>query len=635
MPKPAASRVLAIAAALSGAAAGGGQPPRSVDVYVSHPLACLLDGEIKLRLSVYNRADARQTFRGVPVGAEGRLVLTGDWDLTIEQVREGKVVAARSLRPDARAEAETTELKPRGSKDWTWKARVGQIADRVGLYRFRVVLGGHRREGRLFRVQRTRERPDWIAVTYTPDKHSHFIGEPIAVHFVLRNTGSDELHFDEGGDYRGASRHLRWRFTAESADGHKAVDPKPDQPCFGGMGMSDPRLEPGETYEKDLPLLAYLKFPAPGTYTVKGYQGLGLDVPPEKPAPVSWRHSYGNSFQIALRLPTREQALAHLRSLLELERYERQRRFATLYHPCYLAPLGELLDAKLAAESNEALVTGVASVMTVAGTKRLIALAEDPRREVRVAALRAASWRLPDPRDTGKARPDGPFRFYSTAARRRDVEAAWDEALRPGLRALLGKGLKSEALDEVSASAYCLGALGDTDAVSLLAEAADRVAPTPAVSKERQQCAAQIASAACVLAQLGARPCKATRKSTPGRLAVWANMMRTKKEYRTGDWEDLILHMLGLESRVARMAAIRWLPSDFTRRDQIPWKALLLEEDPQIWWHAVQIARQTFPPDLEAATRAVLGQTQDKRKRGDLEALLHEMQARKRKNKQP
>jgi len=629
------SGTVALAAAVWAASiAWAGEERSAIDVYVNHPLACLLDGDIAVRISVYNRTDARQTFRGEPLDAEGKLALAGDWDILLEQVEKGQVVATRPLRPAKRSQGKPIELKPRGSKDWTWKTRMSRHVERPGLYRFRLALGGYRREGRLFRVQATRERPDWVATTYTPDKKSYVIGEAIKVHFVLKNNGTDELHFEEGGDYRGASRHLRWWFTAESADGHKAVDPKPDQTCFGGMGMSDPRLKPGETYEKDLPLLAYLKFPAPGTYTVKGYQSLGLDVPPEQPAKVPWQGGYGGSFDIALPLPTRDEARGLLRSLLELEPYERGRRFANLHHPCYLEPLGELLNEKLDAGSSEALVTGIGSIVTVESTRRLIALAQDPRKEVRTAALRAVSWRLPDPRDTGKARPDGPFRFYSTKARRRDVKAAWDEALRPALRAALEKGLKSEALDEVSACAYCFGALGDTDAVPLLAEAADRVAPTPALPKERQQCAAQIASAACVLAQLGARPCKATKESTPGRLAVWANMIRTKKEYRTGNWEELILHMLKLDSRVARMAAIRWLPRDFTRRDQIPWKALFLEENRQTWWHAIQIARETFPPGLEAATREALKQITDQGKRDDLEAMLKEMQKRRAKDGQ-
>ena len=240
------------AAALAGSISRAGEERSAIDVYVNHPLACLLDGDIAVRISVYNRTDARQTFRGEPLDAEGKLALAGDWDLAIEQVKEGRVVATSPLRPAKRSPGKPIELKPRGSKDWTWKTRMSRHVERPGLYRFRLALGGYRREGRLFRVQATRERPDWIATTYTPDKKSHVIGEAITVHFVLKNNGADELHFEEGGDYRGASRHLRWSFTAESADGHKASDPKPDQHCFGGLGMADPRLKPGETYEKEM-----------------------------------------------------------------------------------------------------------------------------------------------------------------------------------------------------------------------------------------------------------------------------------------------------------------------------------------------------------------------------------------------
>jgi len=624
--------MLLLALACVAARARGADEPIQVGIF--HPLACLPSAELKADVYIYNRSKTPQRYTGEVADDKGNLALTGDWDLVLEEVKDGKVVSTKSLRPAERGKGESHELKANGDERWSLTLSVAKLTNHTGNYRFRVSNGQSSRTGRLFRVAESLDAPAWVALSYVPDKARCFLGEAVTVHFTLKNNGTDEFHFEEGGDYRGASRHLRFAFAAENQKGDKAVDPLPNQPCFGGLGMSDPHVKPGGVYEKKLPLLAYLKFPAPGTYRVRCYQAMGFGTPVEGIAATDdsggWGgYAAGGSFDLELRLPTEQEATAVLRSLLDgTDPDERWRAFHFLYHPCYLAPIEALLKNETNQEKTDALIEGIGSIMTVEATRRLLALAEDPRVAVRLGALRRLSWRLPDPRDTGKAQPDGPFVLYPRDARRRDVAACWDEALRPALRTVLTKGLESPEVEEVSACAYCLGALGETDTVDLLAAAADRVAPGLALPKPNEACANEIASAACVLAQLGAKPCKADKASSPGRLAVWANMVRTRKEYRTGDWQGLILHMLALECPVTRMAAIRWLPEDFAPRGQIPWRKLFLEKDDQIWWHAIQIARQTFPPELKAVAEECLRDNADERKRRDLEELLKEIAAR-------
>ena len=604
-----------------------GQKDTPLNVSASHRLECLMTQPLDVRINVYNGTGAPQTIRGEVADGKGNLVLTGDWSLALEEVKEGKVVSTRALGPKTPAAGKPLTLQHGKYRDWKWKAPIPKLVDHPGSYRFRVGLGERTCAGRLFRVVERPGTPKWISLTYTPNKQACFIGEPIEVHFVMKNNGKDEFHFEEGGDYRGATRHLRFAFTAENEKGEKATDPKPDQPCFGGLGMSDPHLKPGKTYEKKLPLLAYLRFPAPGKYTVKGYQAMGFGEP-VKGVDGGWGGGYahGHRFEIALRLPTKAEATGLLRSLIG--KGAGSYAFSILYHPCYLAPLAQLVAEEKDEDRIEALVAGIGSIMTVESTRRLIALAQDERAPARSAALRHLSWRLPDPRDTGKARHDGPFHFYSSDARRRDVRASWDEAFRPEVRKVLTKGLESKLLDEVAACAYSLGALGETHTAELLAKAADRVLPKPSAAEDDQICVNQIASAASLLAQLGAKPVQAGKASSPGRLAVWANMVRTKREYRTGDWQGLLLHMMHLDSPVTRMAAIRWLPRDFAQRDQIPWKKLFGEKDSQIWWHAIQVAREKFPPGFAAVVRDCLNATQDQRKRRDFEALLKEIAQR-------
>jgi hypothetical protein len=220
--------------------------------------------------------------------------------------------------------------------------------------------------------------------------------------------------------------------------------------------------------------------------------------------------------------------------------------------------------------------------------------------------------------------------LYSEVARRQDVEASWDDSLREPLRKVLLEGLEASSLDEVSVCAYALGALGDTGSIDRLAATADRLAPTLPVADSHAACVNQIASAASVLAQLGAAPCPADKKSSPGRLAVWANMARTKASYRTGDWEELMLHMMFLDCSITRMAAIRWLPRDFTLRHRIPWKKLFLEKNDQIWWHAIQVARRAFPSDLRSIAEEVLAGSTDAHKQREFRSLIKEIDERSR-----
>ncbi len=600
----------------------------TVDLYLNHRLALRTREELQVTLSVYNRGKAPLPIVGEPCDGAHHLVLSGDWGLVLEQVSGGRVVWSRDLRPAAPPTATRGAVPGDGHRDWSWRSPLAAVVGkREGSFRLRLSLGQRHVTGRLFRVGKTLAPPGWVSLRYTPDRKSYLLGEPITVRFVMENRGKDAFHFEEGGDYRGASRHLRWSFEAVGPAGAKAVDPKPEQPCFGGLGMSDPHLDPGKSYTKELPLLAYLRFPGPGEYTVSAYQDLGFGEPVPGPSSEQYHRALGGRFKLTLRLPTAEEARGQLRTLLAAKE-DRLFRASLLYHPSYLAPLTELLAAERDAGRVEALLVGIGSVMTVEGTRLLLKLAADRRPEVRLAALRQLGWRLPDQRDVGTARPDGPFVFHSREARRRDIRAAWSEALRAPVKKLLLAGLRAAAPEEVAACGFGLGALGEKDAVEALAAAADRLAPGPRPPEQSRRAVEELASAAALLAQLGAAACRADRRSSPGRLAVWANMVRTKQELRRKGWEELELHLLGLESPLTRMAAIRWLPGEFSQGDRVPWAKLFAETDRQIWWHAVQVARQLLPLTLRTQLPGLIKLEKDAEKRGSLEELLRELHAK-------
>jgi hypothetical protein len=370
-------------------------------------------------------------------------------------------------------------------------------------------------------------------------------------------------------------------------------------------------------------------------YTVTGYQDLDFGTPVKEGSDASYKRSLGGSFEIELLAPSPEQALSYLESKLK-EKSSDQNIWADISAPVYLQPLRTLLEHDEDPEHQKCLVGAMGAIMTVDSTRALMELAKDRREKVRVLSLQLLSWRLPDPHDTGDA-TSGPFRLYSQNERKADVKAAWDVALKPALSEIFLQSLKATLPDEVSAAAFGLSALGAVDKIPELASAAERMAPALPVSKENEACVNQIADAASVLAQIGAQPCEADQKSPPGRLAVWANMVRTKKEYRKEGWEALIVYMLKQDSDMLKMAAIRWLPADFSKRNDVDWKTLFQSMDNQIHFHSIQVAREKFPPDFRAIVERCLAElphTPDNRWQSherDFNQLLEEIDQKQKK----
>lgn len=84
------------------------------------------------------------------------------------------------------------------------------------------------------------------------DSHDCFLGENVLVHFTLENAGSQPFRANFGGDYRGATRSLRFKVTATDEAGRVAEDPDASGMCFGGM-VSDRELKPGKNSPNPCP----------------------------------------------------------------------------------------------------------------------------------------------------------------------------------------------------------------------------------------------------------------------------------------------------------------------------------------------------------------------------------------------
>jgi hypothetical protein len=57
--------------------------------------------------------------------------------------------------------------------------------------------------------------PIGAKVTLELDRPEYFLGENVLVHFILKNTSDEPFEADLGGDYRGATRHLRFQVISD------------------------------------------------------------------------------------------------------------------------------------------------------------------------------------------------------------------------------------------------------------------------------------------------------------------------------------------------------------------------------------------------------------------------------------
>src|SRR5262249_40084876 len=116
--------------------------------------------------------------------------------------------------------------------------------------------------------------PRGAKVSLVLDRKTYFLGENVLVHFCVENVGARPFHVSLGGDYRGASRHLRFSVHAFDAEGKDCMDPDASGYYLGGLGHS-PEVKPGQKLYETVPLLRYRRIEKPGTYTLRVSHDLG------------------------------------------------------------------------------------------------------------------------------------------------------------------------------------------------------------------------------------------------------------------------------------------------------------------------------------------------------------------------
>src|SRR4029079_15297993 len=89
--------------------------------------------------------------------------------------------------------------------------------------------------------------PEKAKVYVVLDKNEYYLGENVFLKFCVENTGEGLVNISLGGDYRGASRHLRYKVKATDEEGKAVDDPDPSGFCMGGIG-GGAEIKPGEKH---------------------------------------------------------------------------------------------------------------------------------------------------------------------------------------------------------------------------------------------------------------------------------------------------------------------------------------------------------------------------------------------------
>ncbi len=201
--------------------------------------------------------------------------------------------------------------------------------------------------------------PAPATVSIELDRTEYFLGENVLLQFCIENTGKKGFKIDLGGDYRGASRALRFSVEAFDAAGRLCDDPDPSEFCMGGIGYS-PMIEPGKKHYESVPLLRYRRIDNPGVYKIQvSHDGVGWGDTPDRQWPVA-------ETIIKFSRPTEDDARKLIRAMLRApanhgltsgEKNPPYRDFSVLRDPAYLPVLREYAREK----SEEALEGSAAS----------------------------------------------------------------------------------------------------------------------------------------------------------------------------------------------------------------------------------------------------------------------------------
>jgi len=311
--------------------------------------------------------------------------------------------------------------------------------------------------------------PAGAKVTIECDRQEYFLGENVLLHFTLENKSDQPFEADFGGDYRGATRALRFKVTATDESGRVAEDPDPSEFCGGGFGGSR-KLNPGEKFTQSLPLMRYRRILQPGRYTIRVTHDYGWKEG-ERKRPIA-------EISLLFRMPTAQEADAVVAAMEKLplnpnnsygQRAQNYADFTALCQPIYLGPL---LQRAMNGDFNA--LEGICWIASPDATAALIGLATNTNSKLALDAAQTLTMRLPDPA-LENTNGFGGFPPFTKESRRQLVKHSWDAKFAPAVRSLATNYLARSETAEIAAGAFMIQAVGTTNEAPAVRTALDRV----------------------------------------------------------------------------------------------------------------------------------------------------------------
>jgi len=376
------------------------------------------------------------------------------------------------------------------------------------------------------------------------DKSSYYLGEPVLVHFGLKNTSDMPVEFNMGGDYRGI-RETRFIVTATDAHGKVVPDPFTRVNCMGGESGGH-TIYPGETWWHSLALWNYREFTQPGRYTVRVTHDLGWNgnsdiplhgVPRGATPPVG-----EGALMLVMPTPAQAQHVLALMSKLPADnhhiksdgRSEPYADLTALTIPVYVPFL------RTAAEKGDDFaIEGISSIGDPTATAALIALAGNRHHAVARAAVEALAERVPNAGGWRlDLRRDFPQRTWRTT---------FTPAVRQRARALLAKP------DTLTIGAQILTGVGNAHDLPLM-----RNKLNAAIAAGDDNTAAEFIYTATGMFQRGVKP--PSGKRSAGQAMLLLTYLNTHPNARPIGWRETTRWMLAHPNAFVRFTALRGMP---------------------------------------------------------------------------
>ncbi len=460
--------------------------------------------------------------------------------------------------------------------------------------------------------------PDGARVTLVLDKPQWFLGENILVHFCLENIGGKPFHFSYGGDYRGASRSLRFKVTATGPDGKPVADPNPSDFCMGGLG-SEPELAPGHKFYFSLPLIRYCRLDQPGRYTLRVKHDLGWTETPARKTPVA-------EASLTLSMPTPAQARQVISDMDALpptngslwgEKTDPYPDFSALRYPVYLPLLRERANSRGKPRAFETALEGIGSIPTPEATQALLFLMRDPDPKRRLQAAQTLAGRLPDPALHGKLGKRNPFEDQFAAPRLYLSRTSWRADFATPIRADARRLLLSGDTETIACGAFLLECVGTNEDLPPLMQALDRaIAKTQTTPPEPNQyphprgACLELERATRVRLEAGAG--FPTFPASPAAQDLYLQALSVSPDARPADWQARCLTFLGSPVAYVRAQTLETLaerkpfPSSLTGPLRLRLPALLTDRDEDVRIPACWLAQTIKDPALRAPTLQAL-----------------------------